>query len=369
MPIQFYQDVDLNTNDIEQLTDINGSPFGVSGNIEIKDEGQMSATSNQLIPENVLTDVVFQVEDADSGNWIDIGSNDDRMTVTETGYYFADVRLRFEARTDYEFLLVRFTVNGIGVTIETRRSPNATNTFQLLHLCCPVFLTSGDYIGVEVLQRNVGSAQANIENASTNAVFKLTQLHVPGGGGGGGTSPLVFAYDDGSNVTIPPEFTETGTASTHNAAACTRSTSGPSTIHTSPTFDITATNIQTHAEWYTTTSLTQIALVLYNVTKAIEVCAVKWSGGNMFYTIGGGSGLGVTPYSPGDNSGIFSIQYGTANRQFCVTQTWKDQTYSQYFVVTATEFDPGDTVEIRVTSQDVDLSQMLLSKGSPSLIR
>jgi hypothetical protein len=130
---------------------------------------RVSATANQNIPANTNTIVTWATEEYDNAAMANLGVNNDRLTLTETGVYLVTAEINFSSNGNA-------TVNGRSIIFQpnlqpsmgkdTRRGAQAMDTEMtttVLYQC----VTAGDYIRVEVRQES--GAALNISARSFSA--------------------------------------------------------------------------------------------------------------------------------------------------------------------------------------------------------
>lgn len=117
----------------------------------------VSATANQAIANNTVVTVTFATEDYDNAAMANLGVNNDRLTITETGFYLLSAFVTF-ATSGTATGGRAMQITNLGGTAYGRQSLRGSAT-ELVELSCTtaVSLTAADVIQVRVKQTSGGS--------------------------------------------------------------------------------------------------------------------------------------------------------------------------------------------------------------------
>jgi len=130
----------------------------------------VSATANQAIANTTITVVTFATEDYDNAAMANLGVNNDRLTITETGFYLLSAFVTFATNGNAAGGRAMQIAN-LGGTAYGRQSLRGSAT-ELVELSCTtaVSLTAADVIRVVV--RQTSGASENI----TARAFSATKV-------------------------------------------------------------------------------------------------------------------------------------------------------------------------------------------------
>ena len=157
----------------------------------------ISRTTDFAIPVSTLTAVEWEDEDKDDNGYVDLGANNTRITIPETGTYIVHAQLQITTTSvANEIRTARIRLNG--TTLLGRQdyaaiaNGTASTTVQVTYIGN---LSANDYLEVVTF---TNEASKNV--LASSSYFTIEKI--PSGGGSGGSSPLttkgdIFTYDTG----------------------------------------------------------------------------------------------------------------------------------------------------------------------------
>lgn len=253
-----------------------GATGGGGGSGGTTTGARVTKSAVQSIPNGVTTDLTFDGEDFDDENYHDNVTNNERLTIPETGWYTATLNVRWADNGNGSRLIGIRLNDTIDIGNVKQLTDSASAQRQSVNAI--YYFTAGDYITGRAFQDSGGNLDVN--NVNTHlSIAKLTGGG-SGGGSGGGFSDTV---GDGASTSI---------AVTHNLG--TRDVSVTVYRNSSPYDEIVVATEHTDDNTVTFQFVSAPAVDEYSV----------------FITSGGGSGGGR--------------EVLTANRTYYVATTGSD---------------------------------------------
>lgn len=156
--------------------------------------------SSQTISDATHTVVTFDTEERDDNGYADLGTNNDRLTVPETGWYAIQGTVSF-AYNASRVRSIYIRVNGatgerhFQQTLQATSTVNGLNT--VLSTAGVLYLTAGDYIQLCAFQDTGGSLELIVSTTTKNPRLSIHRLGITEvtGSGGGGASALADLTD------------------------------------------------------------------------------------------------------------------------------------------------------------------------------
>lgn len=137
----------------------------------VGDKVRAYRSTNQSIPDNTNTSILFDTDTSDPNSMHDASSNTDRFVALTPGFFNAEATVQFAANAvgGRQLAAVRYNADGSGATtfdFATEPSPHASSP-TVLKVDGTIYLTFGQYIRFLVLQTS--TAALNIETAGIYA--------------------------------------------------------------------------------------------------------------------------------------------------------------------------------------------------------
>lgn len=140
-----------------------------AGQLNPNHKGKATLTSAQSIANDTPQTVTWDSEEIDVGDIIDLGTNDDRITVSQAGVYLVVCHAVFASNATGR-RSVGAIRNGSG-SLGSEALPASSGVTTNLTFTVPFTLAASDYISMSVRQNSGGALNLNI--GSFLAVIKL----------------------------------------------------------------------------------------------------------------------------------------------------------------------------------------------------
>lgn len=138
--------------------------FGSATSLDVATQAcRVTRSTDQSIPNGTTVDLVFNSEVFDSSGMHDSGTNPERITFNQPGYYEFGLNVEMQIGNDYNRINLQIRKNGGSHIAFVQHACIPANVAQRAFITGMDYFEAGDFIVARLFQQNGATAARNLE--------------------------------------------------------------------------------------------------------------------------------------------------------------------------------------------------------------